>query len=210
MSMPESTNVIKSNAKTSGVLKNRTLEAEREAAIILSEAREKASKILSIANEKAFETLTAARDQGRNEALVEMESLLLDAMEFRDRAFSEAERELLGLAVRLAEKILGTELEQHREKISDVVSSALQYARQKENLVIRVNPADLPFVQDKLDAFKSISQARFIDVSADPTVETGGCLIESEVGTVDAQIKTQLRVLEKALLAKAEGEFVAD
>jgi flagellar biosynthesis/type III secretory pathway protein FliH len=35
-------------------------------------------------------------------------------------------------------------------------------------------------------------------------------LIESEVGTIDARLETQLRVLERALLSQSEGEGSQD
>ena len=38
---------------------------------------------------------------------------------------------------------------------------------------------------------------------ADPHIARGGCIIQSEAGTIDAQLGTQLRVLERALLARA-------
>ena len=43
-------------------------------------------------------------------------------------------------------------------------------------------------------------RVRFLDIVADPKVNLGGCIIESESGAVDARLETQLRVLERAML----------
>nr|MDQ3806425.1 FliH/SctL family protein [Acidobacteriota bacterium] len=73
-------------------------------------------------------------------------------------------------------------------------------------LTVRVNPADLPAVEAHRARLDPAGRARFLDLVADPRVGPGGCVIESESGTVDAQLQTQLRVLERALLARAAGD----
>ena len=67
---------------------------------------------------------------------------------------------------------------------------------------MRVNPADLPAVQAHRDRFDSVARARYIDLVPDPRISIGGCIIESEAGTIDATLATQLRVLERALLTR--------
>ncbi len=109
--------------------------------------------------------------------------------------------------MKLAEKILGRELKSDRTAIVDIVNSALQYARQQENLVVRVNPAEIAVVQEHLEQLKSYTRSKFIDVTADPRVGIGGCLIESEVGTVDARLETQFRVLKKVLACEGGSEI---
>jgi type III secretion protein L len=45
-------------------------------------------------------------------------------------------------------------------------------------------------------------------IKDDPDVEAGGCVIQTEFGTVDAQLTTQLQMLRNVLLpddAKREG-----
>ena len=138
-----------------------------------------------------------------------MEQNLLEAREIREKVWREAEKDLLRLAVRLAEKIVGREIEKDDQTIIEIVSTALQNARQQEKLTVRVNPKDLPTIEKKAENFAS-GRIRFIDFVADPRIESSGCLIESEVGTIDARLETQLRVLERALLSQSEGESATD
>ncbi len=112
---------------------------------------------------------------------------------------------MLRLAVKLAEKIIGREIERDDAALADIVSAALRHARQQESLTVRVNPADLPRVQAHRERLDPSGRARFIDLVADPRVGHGGCVIEGESGTVDARLDTQLRVLERALLARVAG-----
>jgi type III secretion protein L len=38
-------------------------------------------------------------------------------------------------------------------------------------------------------------------VAADPSVARGGCLVQSDVGALDARVETQLAAIERALKA---------
>jgi type III secretion protein L len=187
------------------VVKRAVVDARAEARRILADASQQADELRARAEREAREMREAAYEEGREAALTEFNGLLLEAHERREGALAEAERDLLRLAIKLAEKIIGREIERDDAALADLVSAALRHARQQEALTIRVNPADLPRVQAHRDRLDPSGRARFIDLVADPRVGHGGCIIEGESGTVDARLDTQLRVLERALLARAAG-----
>jgi type III secretion protein L len=208
--MSEDGNIIKRGpgavAEARGVLKRPVVEALAEARRIRAEAEAEARALRESAERAARELREAAYEEGREAALSEFAQLLLDARERRDAAVSSAERDVLTLAVKLAEKIIGREIERDPAALADIVAAALRHARQSEALTVRVNPADLPAVEAHRARLDPAGRARFLDLVADPRVGPGGCVIESESGTVDARLETQLRVLERALLARAAGD----
>jgi type III secretion protein L len=210
-----SRNVIKGAATnlapgaTGSVVKRAVVESRAEARRILAEAEQEAAALRANAENAARELREAAYQEGREAAMLEITQLLLDIRQRRETVLAEVEEDVLRLSVKLAEKIIGREIEQRDATLADIVSTALRHARQQEMLVVRVNPADLAAIQAQRESIDSAARARFLDIIADPRVGRGGCLIESESGTVDAQLSTQLRVLERALLAQAttaEGE----
>ncbi|NJM52959.1 MAG: hypothetical protein HC846_05910 [Blastocatellia bacterium] len=150
--------------------------------------------------------INQAYREGSEKALAEFETNLIESREIRERVWRETEKDLLRLAIRLAEKIIGREIKKDQKTIVDIVANAVQNARQQEKLTIRVNPQDLPIIEKETERISVGSKIKFIDFAADPRVVSGGCLIESEVGTIDARLETQLRVLERALLSQSEGE----
>lgn len=216
--MSEQTGEIKNLIKNSGrkdfsaqasnhkVLKNQIISAQTEAAQILEEAEKRAAEIRSEAQRDAENLRAEAYRDGVEKAVLEFEENLLEAREIRERVWRETEQDLLRLAIRLTGKILGRELKTDKKAVADIVAAALQNVRQQEKLTVRVNPADLPTVENEIENLSHTGRVRFIDFIADPRVSEGGCLIESEVGTIDVQIETQLRVLERALLSQSEGE----
>ncbi|HLM01783.1 MAG TPA: type III secretion system stator protein SctL [Pyrinomonadaceae bacterium] len=192
------------------IVKNQILAARAEAARIIAEAEAFAAEIRREAQEETASLRRQAYAEGMEKSLAEFERNLLEALEIRERVWRETERDLLRLAIRLAEKIVGREISTDKKTISDIVAAALQNARQQEKLTVRVNPSDLSLIEEEREKFLPSGRARFIDLVADPRVSSGGCLIESEVGTIDARLETQLRVLERALLAQSDGEGAFD
>ena len=190
-------------ARRGAVVKRAVVDARAEARRILADAERDAEELRARAGHEAEELRDAAYQEGLESALAELNQILLEAHERRDSALAGAERDVLRLAVKLAEKIIGREVERDDAALADIVSAALRHARQQESLTVRVNPADLPRVQAHRERLDPSGRARFIDLVADPRVGHGGCIIEGESGTVDARLDTQLRVLERALLARA-------
>lgn len=209
-------NLIKKNGRRNGsampkqtVVKNQIVTAQREAARILEEAEEFAAEIRREARAEAEDLKTQAYREGTENALTEFERNLIESREIREKVWRETEKDLLRLAVRLTEKIIGREIEKDDKTIIEIISTALQNARQQEKLTVRVNPKDLPTIEKQTRNLGS-GRIQFIDFVADPRVSSSGCLIESEVGTIDARLETQLRVLERALLSQSEGEGAQD
>ncbi len=210
--LPANSNIIKAeNTRVDSIffgriLKQQVLNAEEQARNILLEANQAAIDLTETATEEAAAIRHNAFENGREEALQELLEDLLAAKEKRASALREIEQDVLRLAVKIAEKIIGQELKTLENVRAEIVLTALRQTRQREMLTVRVNAADLPLLEklrERLDAF---GRASYIDFVTDQTVGAGGCLIESQSGTIDARLETQLRVLEKALLAQIAGE----
>jgi flagellar biosynthesis/type III secretory pathway protein FliH len=202
--------LLQKDPEKRGIIKNSTLVAQKEARKIIQEAENYAEMVKKEAFIEAQKEIEKAYEKGTEQALLEFETNLFESREIRKTILRETEKDLLKLSIKLAEKIVGREISLDHTVIVDLVSSALQNVRQQENITLRVNPLDLLLIQKRVDDFKSFSQTKYLDFIGDPRISQGGCLIESEVGKVDARLETQLRVLERALLAQADGQFKKD
>ena len=180
-------------ATRTGVVKRQVVEANAEA-----------RRIIETAQAEAVAIREGAEKAGLEAAWLELHDHLLAARERRDTALVEVEADVLRLSIKIAEKIIGHEIARDQSTLTAIVSTALRNARQHEMLTVRVNPADFSLLQTQREQLDPSGRARFLDLVADPRVAHGGCLIESESGTIDAQLDTQLRVLERALLARRE------
>ena len=183
-----------------GVVKQETIDAQAEARRLIAAAEREASALRERAAEEASTQREAAYREGYEKSLAELNAHLLEARERRDKALADVEQDVLRLSVKLAEKIIGREIARDEGVIADIVATALRAARRDEALTIRLNPADGTVLEQFRGRLDPAGRARFLDFVTDPQVKRGGCLIESESGTIDAQLETQLRALERALL----------
>lgn len=89
-------------------------------------------------------------------------------------------------AVALAQQLLREELRQHPEHIARVAHEAIEALMLSARHVrLRVHPDDLPLVEaGAADALRE----RGASLLADADIERGGCVVESDIATVDARI----------------------
>lgn len=92
-------------------------------------------------------------------------------------------------AVQLARQVVRHELATNPEVIAHVAQEAVSaIVLSARHLVVRLNPADQPLVAAGAgEALK----ARDVRLVADAGVEAGGCVVESDLGQVDARIGTR-------------------
>jgi type III secretion protein L len=93
------------------VVKNQIVSARKEAARILEEAEDFAAGIRREARREAENLKSEAYAEGTENALTEFERNLVETREIREKVWRESEKDLLRLAVRLAERIVGREIE---------------------------------------------------------------------------------------------------
>jgi flagellar assembly protein FliH len=64
---------------------------------------------------------------------------------------------------------------------------------------VKLNPADLQFIQDtKSQLSHFLDDVDSIRFEAEDSIQSGGCLIETDMGDIDARIETQLQAIEES------------
>ena len=103
----------------------------------------------------------------------------------------------------VAGRIVGHEVQTNREAIVAVVREALQKAENQETVVIKMNPADIDFLDRLRLPLSSLSQnPDGLRIEADDSVGIGGCLIETDGGDIDARIESRLQIVGEAFRKK--------
>jgi type III secretion protein L len=174
-------------------------EAAQRARDILSAAEAEAQRIRSEAEADRERMRAEAAEVGRQEGLAQVTQLVARAALERDRLLASAEAELVRLSLSVAEKILRREVAR-QTPVVEIAASALEEARQRRVVVLRVHPEDasaLRACERQLVAI--LSQAPGLDLREDPGVSRGGVVVQTEGGTIDAQLDTQLQALRSAL-----------
>lgn len=112
------------------------------------------------------------------------------------------ENALLQFVVGVAEQIVRQEIKTDQTIVLNTIKEGIKNISGVEKITIRINPAHKVIVQKSKPSIQSISESlRDIRIETDDTVEPGGCIIESDIGTIDARIATQLDQVKKIIAA---------
>jgi type III secretion protein L len=196
--MPERTSLRPSRP---GVVEAEVYEAHQRAKDLIEAAEQQAAELVGQAEAERDEVLGETREQGRQEGLAQATEVLLRARQEAAAIVARSEEELVRLALLVAEKIIGRALDLDPNLVLDIAAEAIESVRQQRELVLRVCPEDAARLRNSRKKLMDLlGRTKDIAVREDPEVERGGCIIETENGTVDAQLSTQLRMLEIALL----------
>lgn len=156
--------------------------------------------------------LEKGRAEGRAEATEELKKTVENAASALNAALTSLEQvcrqnlqrmetETVRLALAIAKKVIGTETEKPLV-IQHVVRMAMEKVTNPRHLVLRLNPADI----EAITAIKSELIADDADMSLslqpDSAIQRGGCIIETQLGDVDARIDQQIKMIETLLTDK--------
>lgn len=134
-------------------------------------------------------------EQGRERADQEAaEKMLLFAGRVND-TLMVLEGELVELVTTAVRKVIYSF--DQEERVQQAVRSGLELVRGSHKLLVRVHPQMQAVISDQLDAIPH----RFtsLEVIGDDQVAEDGCILESDLGIVNAGLAHQLQIIEQTL-----------
>jgi type III secretion protein L len=176
------------------------LDAGGQARSLLAAARQQADQLLAEARAEAAAVRATAHESTRATLEAEFTTLLVAARADAERVRAAALPAARGLAVRMAEKILGRALELNDDVVTGIAARALASARTRAGVVtLRIHPGDRAAVEAaRPELAARLAAAVELRVVDDPTVSRGGCVVDTPAGRLDARLETQLAALERA------------
>ncbi|GAB1409632.1 HrpE/YscL family type III secretion apparatus protein [Desulfovibrionales bacterium] len=184
------------------VLKEKDLMLLHQAQSILDQAQNQARQILDDAKAEYEQQRKQGYEDGKNEGKLEHAEKIMETVLSSVEFIENIEATLVHVVGQAIRKIIG-ELDD-TDRIVRVVRTALTTVRNQQHVTIRVAPADAEAVSTALAGFLTSSPGgkSFLDLVPDARLDRGACLLESELGVVDASLETQLKALENAFQSK--------
>jgi type III secretion protein L len=181
-------------------------DATIDARQLVEQARQRANQLYEEAERDIQNLKDRAREQGRQQGKAEVAGLLIRASKERERMLAAAEKQIVELALLAARRIIQKELYTSPETIVAVVSPLIKRAQRSQNITIRVHPQDLPALETALPELSAEAElVCSVQVEPDETIERGGCVVTTDIGTFDARIEVQLDALARALQKEGIG-----
>ena len=202
------------------------LETEKTCAHLLSSAREEAARLLEESRQEAGALIRQAetdagvlRDQAEKDAYKqgldkaghemeqlftraqgEIDEIIREAHKQRDAMMDNLEPRIFKLALEVAEKILGYEMDHNEDAYLSMLRQAMSHVKSENRVILRVNPSEyVRYFKSREVTMHTANGSIKAEVVNDPAVGYGGCLIETESGAIDAGVDAQLTQIGRNL-----------
>lgn len=109
--------------------------------------------------------------------------------------YQQVEERLVGVVMQAVRRLVAECPAQ--ERIANATRDGLALLGDGARVALHVHPQDVSAARDAMALLQG--DTGHIEVVATPSVQPGECILESEMGSVDLGIETQLRALEAAL-----------
>jgi flagellar assembly protein FliH len=143
-----------------------------------------------------------AADQRGEAMLRRLTETLQELTELRSRMIHATERQMVGLALAVARRVVHREVSLDPDLLVAMARVALDRLGESAQITVRLNPDDYQITGASRIAQMTASN---VTVVADGRIPRGGCRVESEMGILDAGIDAQIQEIAQALLGRAEA-----
>lgn len=173
--------------------------ALRPAAVLDAQAQARA--ILAEAHAEASVLRERARAEGRTEGRAELAAAELAFATERDRQLAADAAAAVDAVLRVASHLAGEALVAEPARIASLVHHELERIRGAARVRVRVHPGDRAALEHACAERAGDDRLpRAIRVEPDASIARGGCVVESDVGTLDARLEVRIEALRAALL----------
>ena len=114
--------------------------------------------------------------------------------------------EVVELALAIARKVICREVKMDKEVVVCVAKEALARVEDSATINIKMNPSDLQFINEtKYQLSDLVDNIEDVTLTAEERIESGGCIIETNLGEIDARIENQLQAVEESFRSAIEN-----
>ena len=126
-----------------------------------------------------------------------LENQISEVLSFRQKLTDRYEKLSTEIALIFAETLVLRVCSDHRDTLMSMIRKALEACEDKSELVIRVRPEDVKYVEGL--------ESSHLKIIPDDTLKDPGFVIETTMGEIDGRIRTQIEELKGALTGYHAG-----
>ncbi len=192
--------VEKAQTEAKEILRQAKVAAEAEIEVLKKQASEMAR--IEGLEQGTREGLEKGRQEGKAEydgVLGEWTGVLQKTIEERNRSLGEMQPLLVELVGEALYGCLKDEGVRNPQMVLRFVEEALSRAHDRVHLTVHLNPENLATVEAKRSELQMSVGSGRIELVPDGRIEKGGCLLETEAGSIDARLSTIVSQVKGAL-----------
>jgi flagellar assembly protein FliH len=151
-------------------------------------------------HEEGYAAGLAAAEAAMASSVERLQQLANAALEQHASFYRAAERQVVDLALQIAQRVVEHEVENMPDLAVGVIRAALDEMDARTAVRVRVSPDDAELLRRRWARVVPPGvDAERIELQADERIQSGGAVIETTQGQVDAQLETKLAQLGNAL-----------
>lgn len=186
-------------------------KVKQQAQQILVEARQEADAVREQARVSGMQQAKQEAQAGLRALVNEQVNVLLPAIQSQFEELNKAkdawlhrwEQDAVKLALRIAERVVASEIERRPEVAADLTREALELLSQAKQVEVQLHPDDHRLLEDHLEQIQAgIGKVASVQFVTNSDVRRGGCVVLSEHGEVDQNIDTRIERISEELLAE--------
>ena len=164
---------------------------------LVSRAQEESENIKKSAFEEGYRLGLEKAEQDVANLKIELKKF----MNAKQDVFEYIAPDILEISVNIAKTIIKKEIDLDPQVLINTIVDILKTLSKNEPKInIKVKPQYAQFIKDTIE---NITYQYGIDskinIIADPSIEEGGCILQTNNGIVDASIDTQIEIIKKTL-----------
>jgi flagellar assembly protein FliH len=204
--------IQKAREKAKELIEQANEEIQKKKEELIKEEESLHKKISDALEEARVKGYQEGFEAGRDDGLQSVENLIQEAKKIVDSSqkdyyekLESAELEIIDLAVKIAEKIVGKKIENDSEYWIQLVKTALKEVREHEDIKIFVHPSKFELTKSQKKTLEAIlHDSTDLYIYPEDELKEDACIIETSFGTVDASVDSQLTEIKKQLLQIVE------
>lgn len=190
--------VLRSGIDTSSkIVRFADVAALQEAEQLITDANAQADAIIAGA-QAAFEAeRQRGYAEGIEEAKLEQAEQMIENVSRTIDYFGKVEARMVELVMQALRKIISDFNDEERVLIT--VKNVLSVVRNQKQMTLRLNPSQVETVKARVnDLLANYPGVGYLDIVADSRLPLDSCILESDIGLVEASMEGQLQALENA------------
>ncbi len=187
------------------------INAQKSSDAIVSNAYDQAKGIMEQAKSEGYQ-------DGYNRSIEDSQEIakqiIDEALQIKDEwtqtrhnFMVEAEKEMVDLVIEATEKILEYKVETDQTLIESLIKQGIGRVTKSHLVSIRVSNEDYNHALSiRPMIIASSDKIEDIEIKRDPTLPNGSCIIDTDSGSIDSGIQTQLEQVKKLFDALLQGD----
>jgi type III secretion protein L len=180
------------------IIRAKDFWAFKDAERAIVEAISKQQEIITAAQEAYEAERKRGYDDGTEDAKLEQSGNMAEIVSQTVEYFSKVETQMVELVLDAVRKVVSDF--DDRQRVTTVVKNCLDLVRSQKQLALTVHPSQVAYLRSQVvELQKLYPSISHIDVQGDTRLALDACVVESEIGTVEASLAGQVETLRDAL-----------